>query len=312
MEYNKPAFTHFHSIVIFLSLFFLSAGCGINDADETTEDLSDLGVTGNSVTYEIESRNISGFFSPSGQVRFEELNDGSTIISVDIGETISGAQHPVHIRNNAAIEGGPIVLNLNPVNGDTGLSETIVSNLDDDTPIQYSSLVTFDGHISIDMGEGEDADVMASGDIGSNKLTGQFESYKLSERNDSGISGSVLFEERNNNNTLVSTELNGTSPERNHPVYIYNNSAEEGGDIFLSIGTVDGQTGIGQSNIRADVQGSGNLTYSILLNFNGHVNVHLNENDFTPAATGNIGSNQEEFPEEDDEDEDENENGSDF
>lgn len=308
MHYFKPGSSHFLPLGIILALFFFAVSCDINDADDNATSPGDIGVTGNSTTYSIEPTGTSNLVTSTGTVRLEELNDGSTVISVDIGETVSGAEHPLHIRSNAAVEGGQILITLNPVDGNTGTSETPVSEFNDGTPVRYSNLITLDGHISVDFGEGNDADVIARGDIGDNRLTGESESYDLEEKNNSGISGSIQFEERNNSNTLVTIDLNGTTPGVDHPAFIYNNSVEEGGDIAISLGRVDGATGIGQANIRADEEQSGNATYTALVNFDGHVNVHLSEDDFTPIASGNIGSNEEELPEEDDED-DEDDNG---
>ena len=52
--------------------------------------------------------------------------------------------HPAHIHFNSAAEGGEIALSLEPVDGDTGISETTVEMLDDkETEISFEDLMDF-------------------------------------------------------------------------------------------------------------------------------------------------------------------------
>jgi hypothetical protein len=47
----------------------------------------------------------------------------------------AGGSHPGHIHMNTAVEGGGIAFTFKPVNGDTGISTTDVSKLNDNTTV---------------------------------------------------------------------------------------------------------------------------------------------------------------------------------
>jgi hypothetical protein len=47
----------------------------------------------------------------------------------------AGGSHPGHIHMNTAVEGGGIAFTFKPVNGDTGISATNVSKLNDNTTV---------------------------------------------------------------------------------------------------------------------------------------------------------------------------------
>lgn len=265
------------------------AGCDLND-DNDDDDDNGNDLTGNSEVYEIHPAEGSDV---SGIVAFEERTDGSTLVTIELDGTDAGAEHPAHIHSNAAVEGGGIVLHFEHVDGSSGTSETLVSSLEDGTAVSYDDLISYDGHVMVHLSENELGTIMGRGDIGGNAFTGESVTYELHEANESGISGEVHFEERNNGNTLATIELSGTPEEGDHPAHIHDNSVEEGGGIAVPFNNVDGSTGIGRTNIRADETSVEDLTYTALLDFDGHVNVHLSDDDFSVIAQGNIGANDE-------------------
>jgi hypothetical protein len=54
------------------------------------------------------------------------------------------------------------------VDGASGMSMTNIMMLDDDTPITYEELLTFDGYINVHLSMQELATIVAQGNIGSN------------------------------------------------------------------------------------------------------------------------------------------------
>lgn len=280
----------FNSLLFLFVMAFMISGCDVGGDDPDNGDPGNGNdFTGESETYELQSTEVSDV---SGIAVFEELTDGSTLITLELNGTEANAEHPAHIHANSAAEGGGINVSLNAVDGSSGSSETTVASLDDDTPISYNELISYDGHVMVHLSEDELQTVISRGDIGGNALTGTAITYELHETNDSGISGNVHFEERNNENTLVTIELMGTSTDGDHPAHIHDNSVADGGGVAVPLNNVDGETGLSLTNIRADETAAGNLTYSALLEFDGHVNVHLSGDDIaTIIAQGDIGAN---------------------
>ncbi len=271
-------------LFLLIAMLCILAGCDLGNDDDNGD-----GFTGEVETYELQPTSGSDV---SGAAIFEELEDGSTLVTLELTGTTAGGDHPAHIHNNSAAEGGGIAIPLNNVDGDTGISETTIQADDADTGnVTYSDLLEFDGHVNVHLSSDEMATIIARGDIGGNALTGESTTYELHEVNESGISGEVHFEERNNGNTLATIELIGTPMDGSHPAHIHNNSVAEGGGIAVPFNNVDGETGISMTNIRADETDAGDLTYSALLEFNGHVNVHNSDDDFSVVAQGDIGAN---------------------
>jgi len=220
---------------------------------------------------------------------FEELKNGSTLVTLTIEGTNSGVDHPAHIHFNSALEGGSINIDLNNVSGATGLSVISISAQNNGTPISYEQLTDFDGHIVVHKNL-SDFSKVATGDIGQNALTGETKSYDLAEINSSGVNGTVEFSQRKNGFTIVSIQLTGTSPGGDHPAHIHENSAEEGGTIVLDFKNVNGNTGRGETDVTQFNDGT-SVSYEQLINFDGHVVIHQNPADFSFISKGNIGSN---------------------
>lgn len=122
--------------------------------------------------------------------------------------------------------------------------------------------------------------------------TGESKTYILFSVSDPDISGTAKFIENNDNSTTIELNLEGTENGGEHPAHIHFNSAFEGGEIALTLGTVNGNTGF--STITTGTLNDGtNITYEEFLTFDGYINVHLSTvNLSTLIAQGNIGSNQ--------------------
>jgi major membrane immunogen (membrane-anchored lipoprotein) len=119
----------------------------------------------NEKTYTLAELDSSGV---SGTVTFRKQNDSTTKVTVRLTGTQAGDSHPAHIHANAASEGGPIVLDFNPVDGASGMSETTVTKFNDGTPVTYEKLINYDGHVNVHKSAMELSIMIAQGNIGSN------------------------------------------------------------------------------------------------------------------------------------------------
>ncbi|MFT6873542.1 MAG: hypothetical protein ACJAVN_002562 [Roseivirga sp.] len=104
----------------------------------------------------------------SGTATFTELEDGSTQVVVSLQNTPAGGSHPGHIHIGSAAVGGGIAISLTAVDGATGMSTTIITMQNDQTPISYEELLSFDGYINIHLSSNELGTIVAQGNIGSN------------------------------------------------------------------------------------------------------------------------------------------------
>ena len=119
-------------------------------------------------------------------------------------------------------------------------------------------------------------------------LTGNSQGYALEEKNDSGISGSIRFEEFHGGDTFVTMQLGGVDFDETYELRLHDNTVEEGGPMMLELGEIFGLTGTNDAIIDAE---DNRLSYDDLIEYNGHVLVHISGNNDTPVAAGDIGSN---------------------
>lgn len=270
-------------LMLFISSL-LFVGCSLDDDSPNPID-PDL----DSKTYDLKEIGNSGV---SGSATFTNQPNGSVSIILDLNGTPQEGMHPSHIHMNSAAEGGGIAVSLNSVDGASGVSETIVTQTDDGTPIDFDGLMSFDGYINVHLSADDLATVVAQGDIGVNELTGESKSYNLGEKDVPGISGSVVFEERISGEALATIMLDGTPDGGSHPAHIHMNSAIESGGILYTFSPVDGATGMSQSHVGSLDDGTA-FGYADVLNVDGYVNVHLSVDELsTIVAQGDIGSNE--------------------
>ena len=251
-----------------------------------TGDVGQNVLTGRSEEYMISANTTDNI---SGVAVFSERISGVTLITMTLQGTSEGINHATHIHLNTVLEGGPIDISLNNVNGVTGESITNVREKDNGTPITYEDLVAFNGHIVVHPGTGQFT-IIAKGDIGQNTFTGESKLYTLTPSLADNIGGTALFEERNNGSTLVTLIMEGTTSGNNHATHIHKNTSLEGGSIVVSFNNINGETGISKTNIRTLDDGTP-VSYADLINFDGHIVVHPSPLQFTIVARGDIGQN---------------------
>lgn len=151
--------------MLFTALLLVSmccwSGCGNDDDGAVPAQLEK--------TYPLTAVDNSGV---SGTVTFTKQDTQTTLVTIALNNTDAGNTHPAHIHMNNASEGGPIVVPLTSVDGATGLSETEVTALSDNTPVTYEELLAFDGHVNVHLSASEIATLISQGNIGANYTGG--------------------------------------------------------------------------------------------------------------------------------------------
>jgi hypothetical protein len=129
-------------------------------------------------------------------------------------------------------------------------------------------------------------------DPGPNPTPGDSTIYSLVPVSNPDISGTATFIENSDNTVTVELELQNTTAGGQHPAHIHLNTAVEGGGIVITLGTVDGSTGLSSITISSQDDGTP-ITYDELLEFDGYINVHQSTDDLgTLLAQGDIGQNK--------------------
>jgi Cu/Zn superoxide dismutase len=139
----------------------LVAGLFVTGCEEEDEPMADAQVK----SYTLAALDASGV---SGTVTFSKQSESTTMVTIQLSGTQPGNSHPAHIHANNATEGGPIVLDFNPVDGATGKSETIVTKFNDGKPATFEQLISYNGHVNVHKSTTELAVMLAQGNIGSN------------------------------------------------------------------------------------------------------------------------------------------------
>lgn len=251
-------------------------------------DIGQNELTDDDLSYDLETRAVAGI---SGTVTFQERVNGEILATIVLEGTPEGGVHPAHIHQNSYVEAGPIMVSFNPVNGTTGMSKTNVTAFDNGDPISLEILEGYDGYVNVHLSEEQLGTIVAQGDIGGNALNGESVTYNLDERDVEGISGTATLYGRNNGNSLMVLELEGTPEGGSHPAHIHANTAAQGGGIVISLASVDGTTGRSMTTIRQFDDGT-SVNYAELLEYDGYVNVHLSAGDLgTIVAQGDVGQN---------------------
>jgi hypothetical protein len=140
-------------------------GAAIMSCQET-EPVSKSDFTGNETVYSLDQ---GSSYAVNGTVTFRERCDGTTSVAVALTGTEAGLEHPVHLHlGDISAPGADVAASLNPVVGKTGVSETHLTQLADESPINYSDLAALKACIKIHLASsGPDRDIiMAGGNIG--------------------------------------------------------------------------------------------------------------------------------------------------
>lgn len=241
----------------------------------------------NKTVYDIQVKDQLGI---TGTITFTETSASVTTIDIAL---VGGSSndHPMHIHMNSAVEGGGIALTLNDVVD--GYSSTQVTELDNNTSINYSQLIVYNGYLNIHESSIDMGTIIGQSDIGGNALTSTNKTYDLDVQNASGVAGTALFQKRKNGKTLISIALSGTVAGGTHPAIIHIGSVATvgGGPIVKTLNPVDGVTGMSYTNLSV-LDDQTPVTYDNMLVYDGYIAIHQSELVMgNVLCIGNIGAN---------------------
>lgn len=114
----------------------------------------------------------ANFNAVSGDVVFTELGAGKLEVSISLVNTSPNTTHPAHLHFGSVREVGELAFRLNPVDGKTGKSTTILDQveLSDSSIFSYESLNEMNGSVKIHMNDSYLSHmVLAFGNIGKNE-----------------------------------------------------------------------------------------------------------------------------------------------
>jgi hypothetical protein len=146
-------------ILVCLVVIIILASCQENAVTESE-------FTGRETVYALQPGSA---YAISGTVTFKERIKENTLILISLTGTEGEIQHPVHLHlGDISAPGAEIYAVLNPVSGKTGKSETILSQLADETSVSYQDLLEMEASIKIHLAEsGPDRDIiLAGGNVG--------------------------------------------------------------------------------------------------------------------------------------------------
>ena len=144
--------------LLFIALAILSS-CSSDDSIEPT-GVNEIIV--DEKAYNLTSVGDSGI---TGTATFTRDSNQNTTILIQLTNT-NTEEHPAYVRFNNATEGGPIAITLEPCT--CLVSTTVVTQLDDGTPIDFDKLLNLDGHVSIQESIANPDVLVSTADIGIN------------------------------------------------------------------------------------------------------------------------------------------------
>ena len=140
-------------------LFVLVIGCQQQKPEELVR----------SNTYYLHQANYSPV---SGDVIVSELSPGKLEIAISLKNTKEGINHPTHLHFGSVREVGELAFKLEPVDGATGRSVTVLDNvrLSNDELLTYDTFLDLNGSIKVHMDDMYFKNmVLAFGNVGANE-----------------------------------------------------------------------------------------------------------------------------------------------
>jgi hypothetical protein len=124
-------------------------------------------ITDTNITYNLDT---IGAYGVSGTARFEERENGNSLVTLTLSGTIAGETYPatINLSSISTIGGGPVTKTLSSVNGTTGKSYTTIRKLNSGLDITYDNWLVYNGYINIYQNAPVFENIISHGNIGSN------------------------------------------------------------------------------------------------------------------------------------------------
>lgn len=115
-----------------------------------SEDDSSSEFTGNEVRLEMIPGTVQGN-TTSGTLVIRERNNGQAQVEISLNNVLTNADHPVHLHLGSLDDDGDVVLLLERLTEQNGIgtSVTVINALEDNTTLNYSSFLNFNGSVKV-------------------------------------------------------------------------------------------------------------------------------------------------------------------
>jgi hypothetical protein len=151
-------------------LLFLTGFCFVLISCQ--ENMSTNEFTGNEVTYDLQA---ASQYNVAGIATFKEKRDGTTRVVVQLSGTSGESRLPVHLHlGDISTPAADVAAVLSPVNAKTGVSETVLMKLADESEISFNDLIKLNACIKIHLSDvGPERNIiLAGGNIGESASKG--------------------------------------------------------------------------------------------------------------------------------------------
>lgn len=278
-------FTLYKMLFSVTALLIISTACSDTSTGPEPGDL-----TGEYVSYELDTKGDSGL---TGTLTFAERVDGFTEVTVELSDGPDEEEYFVRINSGTTLQGGDVLIELETVD-ESGKSVLIVSSDSEGNTVSYNDLISINGHVNVYPSEDETETILAQADVFGNQLTGEALIFDVEEENESAITGSVEFLERNNGNILAVIELSGTYPAQTHIARLYSAEDEENenGEHLFTFSGIDGETGISHTDL-FELNDETEFLFEDLEEFEGTVHIYFSEDDLNLLASATIEPEEE-------------------
>ncbi|HLV38445.1 hypothetical protein [Xanthomarina sp.] len=128
-------------------------------------DIGENELSGVAKSYVLDEVDVPGI---SGTITFYSRNNGEALAVIVLQDTPINGVHPAYIYENNITTPGNILFTFNPVNGDTGISQTNVATLDDGVAFVYEDVLGVNGHVTVHLSTMQLTTIIAQGNIGIN------------------------------------------------------------------------------------------------------------------------------------------------
>jgi hypothetical protein len=141
-----------------LAISLVAGGCSKSEEQEESEG-----------TLETRTYSLHSVDKPEiqGSVKISELENGNSELLLKINGSSTDI-HPAYIYSGGENGNGAIAITLEAIECDCEESITVISKLDNGTPITFQGLKAFNGHIKIHQSATELGTIIAQGNIGVN------------------------------------------------------------------------------------------------------------------------------------------------
>jgi hypothetical protein len=157
--------TYIPRLSLIAAVLLVFSSCDLERLEAETAAAPGGGTLTEFTAYTIDSTDPDGS-NVNGRIVFWETSLDQTLVQISLYNTIPGLLHPALVLEGAAGLGGPTMLTLDEVSGDTGELNENKLYLISDTGF-YDTITTMDSHISIYLSPSDDT-IVATGDLGIN------------------------------------------------------------------------------------------------------------------------------------------------